>query len=129
MVGPGGGSPGSLDPKEILRYNQGASNRTDEVRLDLEDRRMHRTVRCLWDGCNASFLPRGNQRYCSEDCRAEARRVQSRRAQRRGRTRGGKVSVISGGGTPAAGTSPPAPAATPPVPESRGGGTAMPSSA
>jgi hypothetical protein len=75
----------SLDPKENLRYNQGDPNGCNPNAL--EDRRMPRTVLCLWDGCNASFRPRGNQRYCSKVCRREARRVQNRRAQRRRRLR------------------------------------------
>ena len=48
---------------------------------------MPRTLSCLWDGCNGSFLPDGNRRYCSDDCRVQARRVQNRRAQRRHRLR------------------------------------------
>ena len=45
------------------------------------------SVRCGWSDCNARFVARGNQRYCSKACSCQARRVQNRRAQRRRRLR------------------------------------------
>ena len=46
---------------------------------------MSRTILCARSGCNVRFRPKGNQQYCSPECRAQARRVQNRRAQRRRR--------------------------------------------
>lgn len=46
---------------------------------------MYRTILCARSGCNVRFRPKGNQQYCSPECRAQARRVQNRRAQRRHR--------------------------------------------
>jgi hypothetical protein len=48
---------------------------------------MKRSLLCARTGCNVAFRPHGNRRYCSAECRREARRRQNRLAQRRHRLR------------------------------------------
>jgi hypothetical protein len=48
---------------------------------------MCRSLLCARSGCNKRFRPRGNQQYCSSECRGDARRVQNRRAKRAQRLR------------------------------------------